>query len=244
MNTAIVIPAYNATATLPGVLGRIPTSVAPDAIWIVNDGSRDQTALTVKELARQHPAIRPIHLETNRGYGGAMKVGLGAALNHGAQTVICLHADGQYSPEVLPQMLQRHRQQQLDILQGSRHAEGTARSGGMPLYKILAGRFLVACEQRVLSLPLTDFHSGLLIYSQRALTSIPLSRLSNSFDFDLEVITWSRSLGLAVAEHPIPTHYGDEVSYLNPVGYGLRVLGVLAKYLTGHYKTPSKEHLS
>jgi hypothetical protein len=83
---------------------------------------------------------------------------------------------------------------------------------------------------------LTDFHSGYLVYGQRALAQIPFARLSDSFDFDLEVIAAAKARGLAVGEAPIPTHYGDETSYLKPLTYGLRVLRVLWRFKRGAYR--------
>jgi hypothetical protein len=123
-----------------------------------------------------------------------------------------------------------------DILQGSRIASGTALSGGMPLYKYLAGRALTFFENRVFGLHMTDYHSGFLLYSRKALDTIRFERLSAGFDFDLEVIASARAQGLVVGELPIPTRYAGEVSHLNPVAYGFSVLGVMAKYLVGRYR--------
>jgi hypothetical protein len=105
----------------------------------------------------------------------------------------------------------------------------------MPLYKYVAGRLLTAIENRVLGLRLTDYHSGFLVYSRKALETLPFHRLSTGFDFDLEVIASARAAGMKVGEKPIPTRYAGERSYLNPVTYGLRVLWVLVKYKIGRY---------
>jgi hypothetical protein len=107
----------------------------------------------------------------------------------------------------------------------------------MPLYKVAGNWALGHLERRVLDLPMTDFHSGYLVYGPRALAQLPFAALSDSFDFDLEVIASARARGLAVSEAPIPTHYGDEVSYLNPWTYGMRVLRVLWRFRKGHYDT-------
>ena len=120
-------------------------------------------------------------------------------------------------------------------MQGSRHKDGTAREGGMPLYKIVGGKVLTALENAVFGLKMTDYHSGYIFYSRRALESIPFDRLSYSFDFDLEVIACARCRGLKVDELGIPTHYGDEKSYLNPITYGMRVLRVMLRYRMGGY---------
>lgn len=237
MRVSLVIPAYNAGRTLAGVIERIPSCLAAslERVWIVNDGSRDDTAELADSLAGSSEIVRAIHLERNRGYGGAMKRGLDAAREGAAEVVACLHADGQYAPESLPEMLEAIGRRSLDILQGSRLAGGTALSGGMPLYKYLSGRALVVLENLVLGLGLTDYHSGYLIYSRRALERIPYHRLSDGFVFDLEMIASARARGLTVGEWPIPTRYADEKSYLNPVAYGISVLRALWGYRRGKY---------
>jgi hypothetical protein len=149
--------------------------------------------------------------------------------------VASVHADGQYSPEALPGLLAALDGRGLDLLQGSRIAGGQTRKGGMPLYKVAGNWLLGKLERRVLGLSMTDFHSGYLVYGRRALAEIPFAQLSDSFDFDLEVIASARARGLAVGEAPIPTHYGDEISHLNPLTYGLRVLRVLWRFQRGSY---------
>jgi glycosyltransferase involved in cell wall biosynthesis len=236
MRLAIVIPAYNAEKTLAGVLGRLSAARLPEdkTIIVVNDGSRDKTRSLLAEL-EQHFGLHAIHRAKNGGYGAAMQDGLLYARAGRFDAVACVHADGQYSPEVLPALLDELERRQLDILQGSRIASGTALSGGMPLYKYVANAALNQLENWVLGLGMSDYHSGYLLYSRRALDTVPFERLSKSFDFDLEVIASARAHGLSVAEAPVPTHYGDEISYLNPIPYGLRVLRVLWRYQRGVY---------
>ncbi len=237
MKIDLVIPAYNAEGTLADVMARIPASLEKSLhrIWIVNDGSGDGTGVVAAKLVARQPCIRVLSLAQNRGYGYAMKTGLIAAQAAGAEVVACLHADGQYAPESLPALLAALQAKKLDLLQGSRLAAGTALGGGMPLYKYLAGRALVQLENRVFGLQLTDYHSGYLLYGSKALRRIPFARLSDNFDFDLEVIACARARGLAIGELPIPTRYADEVSYLNPIAYGFRVLAVMWAYRIGKY---------
>jgi glycosyltransferase involved in cell wall biosynthesis len=230
-----VVPAYNAARHLPDVLPRLARASEELArIVVVDDGSTDGTAACVRALP---PLARPVELVArarNGGYGAAMKDGLTRARALGADVVACVHADGQYSPEALPALLAAMRARGLDLLQGSRIASGTARSGGMPLYKIAANAVLNRLENRTLGLAMTDYHSGYLLYGSRAL-ALPIDGLSASFDFDLEVIATARAHGLAVGEAPVPTRYADETSHLNPLTYGLRVLRVLWNYRRGHY---------
>lgn len=105
----------------------------------------------------------------------------------------------------------------------------------MPLYKIVAGRILVALENRTFGLDLTDYHSGFLFHHRRALDRLPYRALGDSFDFDLQAIACAAAAGLPVGEEAIATRYADEISHLRPIPYGLRVLRVLRLYRAGHF---------
>ncbi|MDB5102563.1 MAG: hypothetical protein JWP91_252 [Fibrobacteres bacterium] len=233
----IFIPAYNAADTLPSVIERIPKDLWADigAVAIIDDGSRDDTARVVEELIRKYPKIRLHRFEKNRGYGQAVRKGLGLCRESGCAYTACLHADGQYPPEKLVAFLAFMQRNRVDILQGSRHKDGTARAGGMPRYKIVAGRTLTWMENLCFGLDMTDYHSGFIMYSKRALRTIPFERLSGYFDFDLEVIATARALGLHISELGIPTRYAGEKSHLSPIRYGLRTLRVMARYRMGRY---------
>lgn len=239
MQLIVVIPAYNAERHIQGVLARIAALAGPSAyvlsqVIVVNDGSTDATERNARESKFERCPLRVISRARNGGYGAAMKDGLAQARLADPDLVACVHADGQYSPEALPGLCSALTANHHDLLQGSRIASGTARSGGMPLYKIAGNAVLNRIENHTLSLALTDYHSGYLVYGRRAL-QLPFHALSNSFDFDLEVIACARARGLSVGEAPIPTHYGDEVSHLNPLTYGLRVLRVMWNYRRGRY---------
>jgi glycosyltransferase involved in cell wall biosynthesis len=236
MSLVAVIPAFNAARHIEGVLERIEQLAGLDLsrVIVVNDGSSDATRERVAAARFTRAPLELVDRAVNGGYGAAMKDGLAAAIRAGAELVACVHADGQYSPEALPRLAAALLDRRLDLLQGSRILSGTARSGGMPLYKIAANAVLNRIENQTLGLHMTDYHSGYLLYGRRAL-ELPFQTLSNSFDFDLEVIACARARGLAVGEEPIPTHYGDEVSHLEPIGYGLRVLRVMWRYWRGRY---------
>lgn len=236
MKLVAVIPAYNAARHIEAVLARVAalTSNGLQDIVVVDDGSHDETARLVGDAKLKGVQVQLHRRAKNGGYGAAMKDGLGMARQCGADLVACIHADGQYAPEVLPSLVHHLCQAGLDLVQGSRIAPGTALAGGMPRYKYLGNALLNLLENRTLGLGLTDYHSGYLLYGPRAL-ALPFAQLSDSFDFDLEVIASARARGLAVGEAPIPTHYGDEVSHLNPVTYGLRVLRVMWNFRRGRY---------
>ncbi len=236
---SIFIPAYNAASHINSVIDRIPDDVWPHIvnIWIVNDGSTDKTGSVITTLERENNKIVALHLPVNKGYGTAVQIGLKKCRESACDFTVCLHADGQYPPESIPSFIEYMESTDCDILQGSRIASGTALKGGMPLYKFIAGKVLTFFENHIFGLSMTDYHSGYLFYSRRAMQTIPYSRLSRSFDFDLEVIASSCALGLSVTELPIPTRYADEKSYLNPILYGLRVVGIMIKYLLGMYRS-------
>lgn len=237
MAMVVVIPAYNAARHLRGVADRIAAVALPDLdrVVVVNDGSRDDTLAVARALRIGGRPVEVVDRPRNGGYGAAMKDGLARARQSDPEMVACVHADGQYSPEALPALALAMRARSLDLLQGSRIAAGTALAGGMPLYKYAANAVLNKIENATLGLGMTDYHSGYLLYGRRVLAAVPFDRLSDSFDFDLEVIAAARARGLAVAEAPVPTHYGDEVSHLNPISYGLRVLRVMWNYRRGRY---------
>jgi glycosyltransferase involved in cell wall biosynthesis len=236
MSLVVVIPAYNAAAHIAAVLERISAlrNCELSRVIVVDDGSVDETALAVRQAGFVRAPLTLIQRANNGGYGAAMKDGLEAACSDTPSMVACIHADGQYSPEELPELCRALLTRRLDLLQGSRIASGTALSGGMPLYKYVANAVLNQIENRTLKLTMTDYHSGYLLYGPAALR-LPFRRLSNSFDFDLEVIASARAAGLAVGEEPVQTHYGDEVSHLNPLTYGLRALRVMWNYRRGRY---------
>jgi glycosyltransferase involved in cell wall biosynthesis len=236
MKLCVVIPAYNAARHIEAVLARVAGLVASGLheVIVVDDGSRDATARLVRGWQATGFQLRLLERPSNGGYGAAMKDGLALASAGTPDVVACIHADGQYAPEVLPEMIEQLSERRLDLVQGSRIAAGTALRGGMPLYKYVGNALLNRIENHTLELSLTDYHSGYLVYGARAL-DLPFASFSDSFDFDLEVIAAARAHGLSVGETPIPTHYGDEVSHLNPVTYGLRVLRVMWNYRRGQY---------
>ncbi len=234
---AVFIPAYNAAGTVGSVLARIPAEAWPavDTVYIVNDGSADDTIAVVEALKTRFPKVVLHTFAENSGYGAAVRQGLSLCLETPAEYIVCLHADGQYPPEKMPEFVRYMAAHQVDVLQGSRHKDGTALAGGMPRYKHIAGKVLTWMENRVFGLNLTDYHSGYMLYSRRAAENLPMEQLSHSFDFDVEVIAASRRRGLKIDELGIPTHYGDEESHLNPITYGFRVLAVMMRYMRGYY---------
>lgn len=238
MSLFVIVPAYQAEFTLRATIQRIPAGDWEHIrkLVIVEDGSRDRTGDVADTLAEEFSKIEVLRNGRNRGYGPTVKRGLEEARKSECEVAAVLHADGQYPPERLVEFADLCARRNLSLLQGSRHHSGGARRGGMPLYKIVAGKLLVALENRTFGLSLTDYHSGYLFHHRTALDRIPYGALGDSFDFDLQVIACARSLGLRVGEEAIATRYAGEESHLNPITYGLRVLKVLWRYRLGHFK--------
>ncbi len=236
-NVQIIMPAYNAGRTVERVFERIPDEARRriTRYIVVDDGSADDTAEALLRLQKSFPQLEIIKHPVNRGYGAAEKTLLSRAVATEADVAILLHADGQYSPEKIPELLAPFDRGEADLVQGSRMLGGGALKGGMPFYKFVANKALTTVENLGFGLKLAEYHSGYMLYSRRALLSIPFDRLSESFDFDLEMIVAAHVLGLKIMEIPIPTIYAGEVSHLNPIKYGFDVLAVVWKYRRGHY---------
>jgi len=234
---SVFVPAYNAERQLAETIRRIPTSVWNQIkiLHIINDGSTDKTPKIAEEIAAGIPCVRVHHLDINEGYGAVVRRGLAMGLADDCEVVVCLHADGQYAPELLPSMLETMDDFHLDILQGSRLAAKGAIAGGMPLYKWAAGKVLCWIENRAFDLRLTDYHSGYLLYRRRFLLRSDFAFLRGNFEMDLELIATARARGFLIGEVAIPTRYAGEVSHLSPVAYGFRVLRVVSRYLRGDY---------
>ena len=231
------MPAYNAGATIEKVFSRIPQRVRDgiERYVVVNDGSTDDTNEALDRLSGRYANLVTLQHDKNRGYGASEKTLLNYALKENADVAVLLHSDGQYSPEKIPDLWNPLNENRADMVQGSRMLDGGALKGGMPLYKFLANKSLTALENWAFGLKLAEYHSGYMLYSQKCLTKIPFNKLSDSFDFDLEMIVMAKVKGLKITEVPIPTIYADELSHLKPVQYGFDVLSIIFDYKRGKY---------
>jgi glycosyltransferase involved in cell wall biosynthesis len=225
----VVMPAYNAAATLVNTIAEIPQGVA-DMVILVDDASRDNTVSVAESL--NLTVIRHPH---NVGYGGNQKTCYMEALRQGADVVVMLHPDGQYDPAILGQMVAKVREEGCDLVMGSRFADrGHARAGGMPWWKRIANRFLTSCENAVLGLGLTEYHTGYRAYSRHFLESIPFLRNSNDFVFDTQVLIQASAFGMKVGEVPVSTRYFPEASSVDfrvSTIYGLKTMYCLGRYM-------------
>ena len=154
-----------------------------------------------------------------------------AAIELGLDIIVLLHGDGQYAPELLPEMIAPLERNECDAVFGSRMmVDGAARKGGMPLYKLVGNKILTRIENAALGTRLSEFHSGYRAYRVDALKRLDLESYSDGFDFDTEIIIGLVDAGMGIAEIPIPTYYGDEICYVNGVRYARDVTMDVLRY--------------
>jgi glycosyltransferase involved in cell wall biosynthesis len=234
----IVMPAYRAAGVLRETVARIPEVFFErgGVLLVVDDGSPDGTGEVAETLARARDSIRVLRHSENRGYGGAQKTGLREGLRLGCRGFAVLHADGQYAPERVLDLLETVLSGRADLVQGSRMLGGGAREGGMPWFRYLANRALTSLENLAFGTNLAEFHSGYMLYSRILLESLPFDSLQDNFNFDAEMILLGHLAGFPCHEVAIPTHYGDESSSLDPIPYGLNVLRMIGRHWSGHYR--------
>jgi len=235
MKIAIVVVAYNAEKTLRSVLDRIQPDMVKriSSVIICDDSSTDDTynkALEYRHSNTQLP-ILVIRNPTNQGYGGNQKTGYRIAFENGADIVVMLHGDGQYAPEILSEMIEPFTDPDVDAVFGSRMmTDGTARQGGMPLYKYYGNKILTTCENLLAGADLSEWHSGYRAYRVSTLKTLPLNHNSDGFDFDTQIILQLLERNAKIVEVAIPTFYGDEICYVDGVAYARQIMVHTLKY--------------
>jgi glycosyltransferase involved in cell wall biosynthesis len=223
----VVLPAYNAAKTLEKTVSEIDRDVVDD-ILLVDDFSADETIRMAKELG-----IRSFLHDRNYGYGRNQKTCYTEALKSGADVIVMLHPDYQYSPKLVPAMAAMVVSQEYDVVLGSRIIGGQARSGGMPLYKYIANRVLTLAENLLLGSKLSEFHTGFRAFSSNVLEQLPILANSDDFSFDNEMLAQAIFFGFRVGEISCPTRYFPEASSINfrrSVTYGFGVLWTAVRF--------------
>ena len=228
MKIGVLIVAYNAEDTLVRVLDRIPSDFAQqiDSILVCDDASTDNThQVGLEYKSGSNLPLTIVRHEINLGYGGNQKTGYQWALEKNLDAVILLHGDGQYAPEYLPQMVEPIISGRADVVFGSRMiTQGGARKGGMPLYKYVGNKILTYLQNSLAKVSLTEWHSGYRAYSVPALRKVNFLKNSDYFDFDSQIILQMIGARQRITEIEIPTFYGDEISRVNGIKYGLKIL--------------------
>lgn len=225
----VVLPAYNAEKTLEMTYNEIPFDIV-DEVILVDDRSKDQTLEKAHELGINHVILH----EVNKGYGGNQKTCYNKALEIGADIVIMLHPDYQYTPQLIHSMAFMIANEVYPVSLGSRILGKGALKGGMPWYKYLANRLLTLTQNILMNQKLSEYHTGYRAFSKEVLQKIKYNDNSDNFIFDNEMLAQIFNAGFEIGEVTCPTKYFDDASSINLKNssiYGLGVLKVSFKYL-------------
>jgi len=229
----VILPAYNAVHTLERTYAEIPLDIV-DEVILTDDASRDETVTLSRQLG-----IHTLVHEKNRGYGGNQKTCYEAALSRGADIVVMLHPDFQYSPRLVVAMAAMIASRHYSVVLGSRILGAGALKGGMPLYKYGANRALTFIENILLGLQLSEYHTGFRAWSADLLRTLPLERCSDDFVFDNQMLALAAKAGASIGEISCPTQYFAEASSINfrrSVTYGLGVLRTALDYRLARWR--------
>jgi glycosyltransferase involved in cell wall biosynthesis len=221
LRVTVVMPGYNAEQTVKQTYDEIPIGVVDDVI-LVDDCSTDRTAEVARALGC-HTIVHP----RNRGYGGNQKTCYTEALRRGADIVVMLHPDYQYTPKLVPALASCIASGHFDVALGSRILGGRSIAGGMPVYKYVSNRFLTFAENILLHEKLSEYHTGYRAFSRRVLTTLPLEENADSFVFDNQMLVQAVYFGFKIAEVTCPTRYemrSSSIPFGRSVVYGLGVL--------------------
>lgn len=224
----VVMPAYNAEKTLRQTYQELPHEYV-DEVILVDDASRDQTARVANELG-----IRTVIHAENTGYGGNQKTCYREALRCGADIVVMVHPDYQYSPRLVTAMASMIVSGHYDVVLGSRILGGGALTGGMPLYKYIANRGLTFVENLFLGAKLSEYHTGYRAFTREVLETLPIGENSDDFVFDNEMLAQAVYFGFRIGEISCPAKYFAEASSINfmrSTTYGFGVLGTSIKFI-------------
>lgn len=224
----VVLPAYNAAATLEKTYKEIPMDLV-DEVILCDDASSDQTVPLAKQLGIKHIIAH----EINKGYGGNQKSLYNKALDLGGDIVIMLHPDYQYTPKLIPSMVNIIGDDLYPVVLGSRILGKGALKGGMPIYKYIANRFLTLFQNTLINYKLSEYHTGYRSFSSEVLKAINFNANSDDFIFDNQMLSQIIYKGFDIGEVTCPTKYFEEASSINfrrSAKYGMGVLIVSIKH--------------
>jgi len=224
----VVMPAYNAEKTVRRTWEELPHDLV-DEVVVVDDASSDATVKVARDLG-----INVIVHTENTGYGANQKTCYGEALRLGADVVVMIHPDYQYSPRLVTAMASMIVSGHYDVVLGSRILGGRAIRGGMPVYKYVANRFLTFVGNLALGVKLSEYHTGFRAYRRQVLETVPLHRNSDDFVFDNEILAQAVHFGFRIGEISCPTRYfpaASSINFTRSVRYGIGVLATSVKFL-------------
>lgn len=229
----VVMPAYNAEKTLERTYGEIPKDIV-DEVLVVDDGSHDGTVRVASRLGIRH-IVHP----RNRGYGANQKTCYAQALEAGAEIVVMLHPDYQYTPKLITPMAGMIASGEFDVVLGSRILGTGALEGGMPLYKYVSNRFLTFVQNLLVGRKLSEYHTGYRAFSRNVLTTLPLMENCDDFVFDNQMLVQAIRFGFRIGEISCPTRYIPEsssIKFSRSMVYGLGVLKTSLQYVLCRWK--------
>jgi glycosyltransferase involved in cell wall biosynthesis len=224
---AVVMPAYNAETTLRRTVAELDRRIVDDIV-LVDDASTDQTAAVASKMG-----LEPIRHEHNLGYGGNQKTCYRRALELGADIIVMVHPDYQYTPRLVPAMASMIAYGTYDLVLGSRILAQDTIASGMPRHKYVANRVLTLTENVVLGQKLSEYHTGLRAFSRVLLAALPFDRDSDDFVFDNQFLVQAVAAGARIGELSCPTRYAADSSSINlrrSIRYGAGVLRTCAQY--------------
>lgn len=229
----VVMPAYNAAPTLSRTVAEIPAGFV-DEIIVVDDASHDNTSAVAQQLC-----LKTVRHSQNKGYGGNQKTCYREALAAGADIVVMLHPDYQYSPKLVIAMASMIATGMFEIVLGSRILCGSALRGGMPLYKYVMNRCLTLFQNLALRQKLSEYHTGYRAFSRKILEQLPLEENSDDFVFDNEMLAQAHYFGFRIGELSCPAKYeadSSSISFRRSVAYGLGVLWTTVRFLLSKWR--------
>jgi len=225
----VVMPAYNAALTLRSTFREIPTDIV-DEVILIDDCSQDDTIAVANALGIRHI----IRHDKNTGYGGNQKTCYNTALQLGADVVVMLHPDYQYTPKLIRSMASLITEGVFDCVLGSRILGSGAIKGGMPYHKYIANRFLTAFQNVMLGYKLSEYHTGYRAFSKSILENLPLNQNANGFLFDNQMLLQIIYAGYAIGEITCPTRYevgSSSINFIDASKYGLGVIATTIEYV-------------
>jgi len=226
-HVTVILPAYNAAATIRQTYAEIPLDIVDDVI-LTDDASSDDTVALSQELG-----IHTLRHPHNRGYGGNQKTCYSAALARGADIIVMLHPDYQYTPKLVAAMASMIASEQYDVVLASRILGRGALAGGMPFYKYVANRILTFVENILIGQKLSEYHSGYRAWSRTVIEALPLESCSEDFVFDNQMLLLAAHQDFRIGEISCPTKYFPEASSINfrrSVVYGFGVLATACEF--------------
>ena len=234
----ILVVAYNAESTIESTLSRIPEAFVSEihSILISDDKSKDLTSARATNFAdSSRLPIQVVSQPINLGYGGNQKFGYSWAIQNHWDVVVLLHADGQYAPEFIPQIVKPLLENKADAVFGSRMLnKRNALIGGMPKYKWVGNQILTFLQNKLTNQNFSEWHSGYRAYTVEALLKLNLGKLSNGFRFDTQIILELLAAKQRITEIPIPTYYGDEISHVNGLEYAREIIWDTLRHRVKH----------